>query len=93
MEVDTASKQERRSYGLGCTLTALVAALDADACVIDSLHLTSARSEERSIYQISARNTTAGCVCVCACLTLCVLSKREVPIPCVCVYVFVSVGL
>lgn len=84
MEVDTASKQESRSYGLGCTLTALVAALDADACVIDSLHLTSARSEERSIYQSSARNTTAGCVC----LTLCVLSKREVPIPCVCVCMY-----
>lgn len=67
VEVDTASKQGSRACGLGlcCTLSAVAAVLDADACVIDSLHLTSAMSEQRSIQQISARKTTRSSVCAC----------------------------
>lgn len=61
-----------------CPLSAVAAVPDADACVIDSLHLTSAMSEQRSIQQISARKNTRSSVSVlalglrCLCMPVCV---------------------
>lgn len=64
---------------------AVAAVLDADACVIDSLHLTSAMSEQRSIQQISARKITRSSQCV-----LCCSARAHVLMYSVCV--FVSAG-
>lgn len=59
------SSSSSRARGLGSLSAAVAAATaaaaavpDADACVIDSLHLTSAMSEQRSIQQICARKST-----------------------------------
>lgn len=49
---------------LACSLSAVAAVLDADACVIDSLHLTSAMSEQWSIQQISPLSLLQPWVCV-----------------------------
>lgn len=51
VNVDTASKQGHQSLRpWNCTsYTAVAAVPDADACVIDSLHLTFAMSQQRSI--------------------------------------------
>lgn len=62
MEIDAALKQGGRVGGLVTKSpnTPLTPLPSADACAIDSLHLTSAMSEQQSIQQITATEAAGG---------------------------------
>lgn len=55
VEIDTALKRGGRVDGLVTKAPTPPPLPSADACAIDSLHLTSAMSEQQSIQQITAR--------------------------------------